>query len=231
MTSDDREKIKIIIDEPKKGSFEANIFIQLIDNILAVSPLLAENGIAIWEYITQAYEYLKLFIDTRKKGKEVTVPQDDNHNIIVTGDSNQITVNNQVPELAKNLSPHMSNMAQNIDDDNISEVNLYSADDEGFNLTIEDKERFKSKTFLNSEYIEYKGKIVSSDSKRHKGEIETKEGLYTFFVHDSIASESFHDDVYLKNVKFKCHEKIKIDPSLEEMEKILSIEVYEYDLL
>lgn len=231
MTSEDYNNLKIIIDEPKRGSFDANIFIQVLDNVLAISPLLAENGVAIWQSIKQVYEYLKLVIDTRKEGKEVEITQSGDHNIIVQGDNNTITVNKHTPDLAKNLSPYITKMTKNIDDENISGIELNTEEDTGFNLTAEDKERFRSKTFLNDEYTNYEGKIVSSDSKRHKGEIETDNGTFTYYIHDSIASERVHDEIYLKNVLLECREKVKIDPSKETMEEILSLEVYDFQIL
>jgi len=123
MTEEDYQNLKVIMSKTRVGSFEADIFIQLQQTVIALMPLLANDGIAIWEIIKQSYEYLKLVIDTRKEGKEVEITQDGD-GIIVTGNNNNITINKHVPDLSKDLSPTFSQMANNIDGDKIKQVNF-----------------------------------------------------------------------------------------------------------
>jgi len=236
MTEEDYQNLKVIMSKTRVGSFEADIFIQLQQTVIALMPLLANDGIAIWEIIKQSYEYLKLVIDTRKEGKEVEITQDGD-GIIVTGNNNNITINKHVPDLSKDLSPTFSQMANNIDGDKIKQVNFSSTKDKNFELTEEDRERFKSKTLLFEEIITVDGEIVASDFERYRGNIkvfpdqELPSEVFAFEVTNEIKDKQIFKNSYLSNVRVKCQQRVKIDPTKEEMTKTIGLKILDIELL
>lgn len=236
MTEEDYQNLKVIMSKTRVGSFEADIFIQLQQTVIALMPLLANDGIAIWEIIKQSYEYLKLVIDTRKEGKEVEITQDGD-GIIVTGNNNNITINKHVPDLSKDLSPTFSQMANNIDGDKIKQVNFSSTKDKNFELTEEDRERFKSKTLLFEEIITVDGEIVASDFERYRGNIkvfpdqELPNEVFSFEVTSEIKDKQIFKNSYLSNVRVKCQQRVKIDPTKEEMTNTIGLKILDIELL
>lgn len=165
MKSEDYDNLKVLLNEPRKGSFEADIFIQVVSSILPVAPLIAQNGVAIWISIKQAYEYLKILIDTRKDGRNVSITQEEDC-LIVAGDNNTIYLNKGIPELAEKLAPYIANTAREVDGEKIEGIDLLSDRDLDIKITSQDKERYKVRTVLDEEYSEYTRKIVLSDSTR-----------------------------------------------------------------
>lgn len=236
MSDEDYQNLKVIMSNTREACFETDVYIQLKQTAIALIPLIAKDGKSIWEIIKQSYEYLKLVIDTRKEGKEVEIKQEGD-GIIVTGNNNHITINKHVPEISKSLSPTFSKMARSIDGDNIRQVGFSSSQDADFNLTEEDKERFKSKTLLYEEVLTIKGEIVASDFERHKGNIKVFEGqellndTYSFEVADEIKEKQIFKDSYLSSVKIKCQQRVKIDPAKEEMTKTIGLKVLDIELL
>ncbi len=236
MSEEDYQNLKVIMSKTRVRSFEADIFIQLQQTVIALIPLLANDGQAIWEIIKKSYEYLKLVIDTRKEGKEVEITQDGD-GIIVTGNNNNITINKHVPALSKDLSPSFSKMANNIDGDKIKQVNFSSTKDSDIELTEEDKERFKSKTLLFEETVTVDGEIVASDFERYRGNIkvfpdqELPSEIFSFEVANEIKDKQIFKNSYLSNVRVKCQQRVKIDPTKEEMTETIGLKILDIELI
>lgn len=228
MSGEDYEKLKIFMQEPRRGSFETELFIQIKDMVIPTLGLLAENGITVWGSVKQAYEYLRLVIDSRKEGKSLEVKSSGENNIIVTGNNNTITINHQIPELSKHLSPTFSKIANKIDGEYVENVSLGN-NDEKIYLDKSDKERFRKKSVTSDEVSIYTGKVFSADAKKFTGKIETEDGIYTFEVSEEFQREEFFEVILLKTGFFKCYEKIEIDPSKQEYIKVKGLKIIEFN--
>lgn len=230
LNADDKERLKIVLSDYKKGSFDAKIFIQIRDMVVPLLPLINQYGPGIWEMITQVYKYLKVVIDTRKEGKEVSIVNNGDHTITVTGNNNSITVHSAIPDLSKDLAPTIGDITNQIDGNNIKELSLISPNN-GFVLDKSDRERFKKKTYTSDDISEYEGKVFSSNSKTHRGEIDTGSGNYPFELNHDLAREDVHEEIYLKHIKFTCRERVEIDPMKEEMTTVKSLIVCDYEII
>lgn len=230
MKAADYDNLKVILENPKRGSFKSNILITIQDAIVPLLPVLAENGISIWGAIKQAFEFLKLTIDTRKEGKELRIEQSGD-GIIATGNNVTITVNQVIPELANKLAPSFHNLTKNLDGENISEIEMLTTNEDGIVLTNEDNERFKRKTLLSEEIIYREGKVSASDSETYTGKIEIDGKTYPFEIVDKYKSEEFFARTFTKKVAIQCQERIKIDPSKEEYIKVVGLKIHNMEII
>lgn len=223
ISDEDLEKLIVTMTLPKKGSFKTDIIISIRENIIPLLPLIAENGVTLWKAVKESYEFLKLLIDTRKEGSDVQITQSGD-GIIVTGSNNTITINNNIPNLAKQLAPSFQKMANNVNGQDITEIILDDKNGENdIVLTNEDKERFKKQTLTSDVSEILQGKIVSADSMTFKGKIETQDGIVSFRVVDELKDESRFKEIFLNDITIECRKKFEINPSKEEIIRVTEI--------
>lgn len=233
MNEDDRENLKIVLKNPRKGSFQADIIIQLYDLSLALVPYAIENGPAIWTAIKNTYEYLKLVIDTKKKGKEISVSNNgDGVQVVVIGNENSTyTFPPYVTGLAEKIAPEIEKITSNIDDDKIDKVSFEDEQtDETIELSSEDKERFATKTYLTPELYTLSGQITVSNSKTFSGRIliyeneyDIEPGEYPFTVDPPLANKTFFKEKFLINENYICRLKTRLEPAKGLEEVIIGI--------
>lgn len=224
MSEEDRNNLKIILKNPSKGSFVADIVIQIRDLTLALTPFIAQNGPTIWAAVKKTYEYLKLVIDAKKKGKEIVV-NNNGDGIINLNIGNGSNINTySFPEytqgLAEKLLPEFVNATKNIDGEKISSIDFIDNNEESITLDFEDREIFKTTTALVEDVYTLKGQIVVSNSKSYTGKIDIHEndyeiepGEYSFTVDKNLTNRSFFKSKYLVVEDYLCQLRLKIDLS------------------
>lgn len=238
MKEEDRDNLKIVLSNPSKGSFNADLLMLLYDTTLALSPLLIENSGSIWSAVKHTYDYLKKVIDAKKEGKKIVININGNDNLtnVTIGENNSSEIHqfpSYVPDLAESIAPSISKVTKNIDDDKIKSINLLdSEDNKNICLTEIDKRRFESTTFLTDQVYNLEGKITVSNSNSFTGKIlvfendyDIASGEYNFKVESDLEDESYFKEIYLVEGNYECKLRIKLDPSkgLQEVIKELII--------
>lgn len=226
MSEEDRDTLKIILKNPSEGSFVADIAIQIHDLTLALTPLIAQNGPTIWTAVKKTYEYLKLVIDSKKKGETPMIQNSGDGNIIVQiiGDNNSVT-NHQFPDyvegLGERLSPEFEKITRNMDEEKIENIDFIdNQSNESISLDIEDKQRFQTSMANTEETFELKGQITIANSNSYTGKIdiykndyEIDPGEYPFTVDKSLSNRDFFRTKYLIVEEYICQLRLRVDLS------------------
>lgn len=236
MNVEDRENLKVILKNPTKGSFEAEIGIQVIDLTLALAPMIAQNGTAIWGAIKNTYEYLTLIIDSKKKGEKIMIENGEGGIIqIINGNDNTATAEfpSYVEGLAEKIAPEFEKMTKNIDKDKIEAISITDkSTNKNIVLDDSDKKRFTTENFLTEDLYTIKGQITISNSNSFTGKIyiyENDYGIhpdeYNFTVDPHLANKDFLRENFLTDEKYICRLKLRTEPSNIYEEELVGVNI------
>lgn len=225
MNQEDREHLKIIMKNPSKGSFNADIDIQLFGVALTLIPLISKNGAGIWSAIKNTYEFLKLVIDSKKKEKPIEINNTGEGTVIVNinnGNENENHIQ-KFPEyvegLSEKLSPEFEKITRNIDGEKIKTIN-FSDMTSGENLSLDytDRQRFETTSSISDDLFNLKGQIVIANSNSYTGKIQIyknkydiEPGEYSFSVAKRFENKNFFKSKYLIDEKYQCQIKLSTD--------------------
>lgn len=225
MNEEDKENLTMRIKNFEHGSFRAELIVQIRNNAIPLFIAAADNSPYIWSMIKNSFNYIKNLVTIRSKGDEPEMTRTGDGNIEVKniGNNNEVTINvypSYVETLSKDLSVPFTEIAKNVDGENIESIGFSSGENEELNFTLEDRELFKSRTLLDEQEVILDGEITVSNANSYSGKIEIFEndsdvpiGEYPFDMEKNVRNRNFLKENYLRSKQFICQRKIKIDPS------------------
>lgn len=234
MSEFDKENFKIIIYDIKEGSFLAQLKLQIQNYAIPLYPFFAEHAGSIWEAIKNTYQYLKLLIDTRKKGERAQMEINGDGNIcITTGDNSPVYVfPPYVHKLGQQLTPIFSELSKVIDGREIESIGFGDNDADEIKMTQEDKERFREKIYLIDDEILLSGIITVSNAKSYTGKIDIQEnengivpGTYNFTLSSELQNAEFMKSSFMNSQRYICSPKVKLDPGKGLEETIVELKI------
>lgn len=178
ITKKDREIYRVKAVDIRKGSLVADITVGFCNAAQIAIPVLAHYSPSyLWSVTKEAFTYLKTVLSANKDGKGISLKNDGegNVNIIIAGNNNKILFPERAYALANKVYDEFTNIAKQIDGENIKSVSLLEkqVSDEKNPIKIGDAERelFTQETKIEEKPTEVKGKIFRIDTHAVSGKM------------------------------------------------------------
>jgi hypothetical protein len=174
----ERDKYKIVAYDFKPGSLHIDLAIELYELVQLVFPFMMPAGAAgLWSIAKQSYEFVKLVTEMRFKGEEPTIKEDNSVKAFIVGDNNNIMVNPTISFNGDRIEESVTKIAGFINPGAVDQVVLKDAEDEGINITEEEKKLFHPETTISDNAETITADIYRLDIESRKGKLHILQGM------------------------------------------------------
>lgn len=130
-----------------QGIEKGSLFTNLALAFTAAQPLLpiiSDLGpTGVWEYTKEAFQFLKIVFEAKKRGEEVVVTQSGDGSIVNVNTGTQtITFNGPVYQIANSALPHYEYLAHQLDPAKVTDIRFGKGAQKDIFLDVADKTLF-----------------------------------------------------------------------------------------